>query len=76
MDTLKSIRELQDLMENKDEWTKLSRVSLQGGGGLWAKQAKVRGRVDQTQPRKFAGGGGALGKTGESQRTSGPNLAA
>ena len=26
MDTLKTIRELQDLMENKTEWDKLSRV--------------------------------------------------
>ncbi len=26
MDTLKSIRELQDLMENKTEWAKLNRV--------------------------------------------------
>ena len=27
LDTLKSIRELQDLMENKTEWNKLSSVS-------------------------------------------------
>ena len=27
LDTLKSIRELQDLMENKTEWDKLGRVS-------------------------------------------------
>ena len=27
MDTLKSIRELQDLMENTTEWNKLSKVS-------------------------------------------------
>ena len=31
LDTLKSIRELQDLMENKTEWNELSTVSYSNG---------------------------------------------